>query len=709
MPDMGAMQQINSEPLRAATVLTPQYQAEQYAREAEQAAAEAAQSATDAQTAAESAQQAVAGAVKYSEAQTLTAAQQAQARANIGAGDAEDVADLESAFDNVIRNNVLFEDGSETLSGTKYVYKDIYTLSNVDVSKTYTLYVQNVTGATSSSYTYMRFLDADDGLISQRSTGSEIPSVLSVAPPAGTAKIVFRLYASGADALQGDAVYTGIKIYTGTGINYVLNDSIIYERLDNDEEKINALNYGQSKADNTAFSLASQGLYLPLAFVQGNIGGDDNDTDIPMSIRARTAHVPVKNGCKIRANAAVLSPVYRWYIWKYDSNGDWDTTVGVVDITDEYLINFDGTIRITVQKRDGSDFTNDDLIALDEHITVMSISSLNIFKYGEQLGDIASGADAVPPYWVSDLNTDIAKIQMLDAQVGAHGDSFVFITDTHVESNAMVSPVLIGSILKKTSVGKVVHGGDIFQSDYTKSGAIAKMYSWFSQLYNAKRYYQVRGNHDINDSVDGVSSDEFLTDSEYYGVCVKRSADYIVNPDCNPYYYFDNEVQKIRYFVLDTGSRTTANVSTYFTSQLTWMETMIDALDDTWGIVVLLHIMFTPKPSSDTSDLVLSDRGALLKAKLDSLYGRTGKPQIICVVCGHVHRDFSMVSSVGYPIIATACDTGSTIATDYDPVNVNRTPGTTNEQLFDVCHINKATRTINMTRIGAGADRSFTY
>lgn len=90
MPEMGTMQQINSEPLRTATVLTPQSQAEQYAREAQQAAAEAAQSATDAQTAAESAQQAVAGAVKYSEAQTLTADQQAQARANIGAasGDA---------------------------------------------------------------------------------------------------------------------------------------------------------------------------------------------------------------------------------------------------------------------------------------------------------------------------------------------------------------------------------------------------------------------------------------------------------------------------------------------------------------------------------------------------------------------------------------------------------------------------------------------
>ena len=109
MPEIGTMQQINSEPLRTATVLTPQSQAEQYAREAQEAASQAAQSATDAQTAAASAQQAVAGAVKYSEAQTLTAVQQAQARANIGAGDAdaEEVADLKSAMGEITGNDII--------------------------------------------------------------------------------------------------------------------------------------------------------------------------------------------------------------------------------------------------------------------------------------------------------------------------------------------------------------------------------------------------------------------------------------------------------------------------------------------------------------------------------------------------------------------------------------------------------------------------
>ena len=83
----------------AESAQTAQTAAEAAQADAAASAAQAAQSATDAQTAAESAQQAVSGAVKYSEAQTLTVAQQAQARANIGGGSAEDVADLKSALD----------------------------------------------------------------------------------------------------------------------------------------------------------------------------------------------------------------------------------------------------------------------------------------------------------------------------------------------------------------------------------------------------------------------------------------------------------------------------------------------------------------------------------------------------------------------------------------------------------------------------------
>ena len=683
------------------------------ATEAAQSATAAAGSATtagasataaqEAQTAAETAQ----SAAETAQAAAEDAAESVEGKTEQIDQNTEDISLLKSHLGDIVSNNVLYERVSATVTGTRYAYVDIFTLTSVDVTKQYTLHVDNVTGAIAPNYTYVRFLDASDNLLSQRASGTDVPVDLTVNVPAGTAKIVFRLYASANDPLQGAAVYSGIKVYEGTSIVTVLNDDLKYSRLDEDEAEIESLKDVDAEQKNLSFAMELENVYSPLAFQPGALA-QDYDSIVANGTRAVTGYVRVKDGYAVRANTAILSDGV-WIIFKYDSNKTYTGAYGLISVADSYLIDFDGYIRIQIGKSGNPDLTSDNIRTATENVTVLSIGAQNIAEYAEQLGDIISGSDAIPSYWVDEFNADIAKLQVLDAQVGANGDSFVFVTDTHIESNEMVSPRLISAILKRTSVDKVVHGGDIYTSSYTKSGAIAKMYTWFAQMYAARKYYQVRGNHEINDSIDGVSSDEYLTDSEYYGVCVKRSADYIVNPDCHPYYYFDNEVQKIRYFVLDTGSRTTTDVYTYFTAQLSWMENLIDALDDSWGIVVLLHIMFTPKQYTDASALLPSDRGSLLISKLDSLYGRTGKPQIICVISGHVHRDFSMVSSAGYPIIATAADTGTEIATDGDPVNRDRTPGTTNEQLFDVCHINKTTRTISMTRIGAGADRSFTY
>jgi len=104
---------------------------EEAAGNANTAAALANQAAAAATEAAESAEQAATGAVKYSEAQTLTAAQQAQARANIGAGDAEEVADLKSAMSEYVPKNIngLYLNGSYVMTAeTSTDYSKIFVL-----------------------------------------------------------------------------------------------------------------------------------------------------------------------------------------------------------------------------------------------------------------------------------------------------------------------------------------------------------------------------------------------------------------------------------------------------------------------------------------------------------------------------------------------------------------------------------------------------
>ena len=161
------------------------------------------------------------------------------------AADAKAVGDeltgLKADLNNIADSNILFSLTSKVLTGTRYVYYDVFTLSSVDVSKKYTFHIDNATGTTASNLLYTRFYNSSNELISQSSTGANPPIDFTVTPPAGTASIVFRLYASGADALQGEAVFSGIKVYEGTSLVYTLNDSLKYQRLDDAEADIDRI------------------------------------------------------------------------------------------------------------------------------------------------------------------------------------------------------------------------------------------------------------------------------------------------------------------------------------------------------------------------------------------------------------------------------------------------------------------------------------
>ena len=55
--------------------------------------------------------------------------------------------------------------------------------------------------------------------------------------------------------------------------------------------------------------------------------------------------------------------------------------------------------------------------------------------------------------------------------------------------------------------------------------------------------------------------------------------------------------------------------------------------------------------------------------------------------------------------MVTSCD----VNLAYDQSEEPRTPGTAGEQVLDIVSINRRDRTVQLTRVGPGADRSFTY
>ena len=208
---------------------------------------------------------------------------------------------------------------------------------------------------------------------------------------------------------------------------------------------------------------------------------------------------------------------------------------------------------------------------------------------------------------------------------------------------------------------------------------------------------EVRGNHDDNNFNDENDSSNVLTAAEWYGVMLKPLENKYVL-DRTTHYVIDNESQKIRYIILDSENSN-------YNDELSYLEGKLTELTSDWTALIFQHRYW------DDINTV-SSRGTALQNKINALYSNLNC-KFAGVIVGHLHADISINDSTnGYPIIGVCCDTRSAGDSGYD-----RTANTTNEQCFDVVHIDFTNRKIYMTRIGAGDTvvgsgtgvREFTY
>lgn len=320
-----------------------------------------------------------------------------------------------------------------------------------------------------------------------------------------------------------------------------------------------------------------------------------------------------------------------------------------------------------------------------------------------RLGRIEEKVTAIPDVYADYLAQRIQTIRALDAQIGNHGDSFVFITDLH-DNNSYYSPALAREIMGKTAVGSVVYGGDYTNEPATKSAAITALSDHTARCKAAGSAYFLRGNHDTN-PYGGTGAQ--LTASEYYGIA-EKSVEKLTDTGAKTYYIRDNESQKIRYFFLDTGEAGELD-----SAQQAWIAEKAGELTAAWHIVVFMHHGIKVVTLRDRSEV--EPYGAL--TTLRGLLANAAAT-VCCVICGHVHIDISDTSGA-YPVIATTCDAHGVQASTYS--NDNRSEGTINEQAFDVFHVDTTAKTITVTRIGGGEhnvietgniaqnDRTFTY
>lgn len=327
------------------------------------------------------------------------------------------------------------------------------------------------------------------------------------------------------------------------------------------------------------------------------------------------------------------------------------------------------------------------------HSEQIADHAAQIADHAEQIVDIRAildesgdhvGENTLPDYYTDYMTERIGTINNKDCLIGGHGDSFVFITDTHLERNSMNSPILIKEIVNNTAIRFVINGGDTLDDDPTQESALARFRQW-RKLMQGVEEYRIMGNHDLNGSGQSVTEAK-ITEDHWYGTMVKPF-EHLVNTGGKSYYCIDNQSQKIRYICLSYRYNES--------EQRAWLKERLAELESGWSILVIPHYLF------DSTVDTIHQHGQYLINDINSVYD-TMNATLIGVLAGHTHADYSTTeTNKGYNLIAVTCDTR-----DGTP---SKTKGTVTEQAFDIIHIDTVARKMYATRIGAGVDREWSY
>ena len=300
--------------------------------------------------------------------------------------------------------------------------------------------------------------------------------------------------------------------------------------------------------------------------------------------------------------------------------------------------------------------------------------------------------DELPPdYWKNYLDEKIKQINEKFSALGEGTDSFIFITDQHLDGGEDYSAEIINYIVKNSSVNKVIFGGDMLQGGSDDINILSEYRDSFA---NNVFVMPMRGNHDATGN---------LTADAFYDIMISPLIGKVDLSD-ELYYCYDNETQKVRYIITDSVASRTDNLTS--DKQIAWMQSKILELEKDWTVIIFHHGVW--EGSATNSTLSFSTDGKLIIDAIDKIYD-SAKCTIAGVFSGHNHRDYMGYSEKGYVILSTTVNSSNSALSKYDLENTSRPAGTTKEETFDIVFVNPKTNTIEIIRIGAGNDRALNY
>lgn len=343
--------------------------------------------------------------------------------------------------------------------------------------------------------------------------------------------------------------------------------------------------------------------------------------------------------------------------------------------------------------------------------------------------ETGSGTLTIPSFWQNAVDECIAKIKAL--QVGKNCITFPFFSDNHQRNG--YSGMLIAYIMKECNIPYCFYGGDSISSGTIADEATMieqdRLFDNIMSYVPNEKMCRAVGNHD-GYWYDGTSKyyygreqiyelflrEESVAQSKHFG-------------DDGTYYYVDDMASKTRFIIMNTNKQRVDNVTTgesIDSAQIDWLENKALSFDESgWAVVFIGHA-----PITNNFHALISNAQAVQTLITNYINGSSvNKADVVGWFSGHIHRDRfykcdatgNDQTDAGNPVydesnpstntlpFMTVTITSDATNISYDASTKHTVANDDQSHAIDFITINKTTRTVNLTRLGIGEDRSYTY
>lgn len=350
----------------------------------------------------------------------------------------------------------------------------------------------------------------------------------------------------------------------------------------------------------------------------------------------------------------------------------------------------------------------------------------------------------VPSYWEDMIDEKTKAVKALQEAGGKDCISFVWASDTHIPDNSTARTDDLGKLMAKMmnncDIPFAVLTGDIgtrasFSKEEDLIAAQAMIPEHLAPLWGTERLLVALGNHD------GCYGDESgyyrkqFTPERLWDLYFRNQAldSRRVFSDDGTYFYVDNQAQKIRFIILnsqfggeylqDSNGWAVNNrfeISCYGQEQLDWLADVALDMPEGYGAIITSHVPPNISYTVDKEQLIGIINAYCEKTTYNGSHtvgvdGWTNntvsvdftdaKGEIITMFTGHIHQDKIDTETLLCPLV-TIISSGAQVNDGEVP---DRPFNTDQETSFDIVSINRKTRTIYCTRVGAGEDRVIKY